>query len=89
MGKQSRMTVEGRVTIPDDVRGTLGLRPGDLVTFEHADGVIRILKGIEAEQPSFEDRIARARALASPLPLGMSTDDYMSWIREPLPPYDA
>ncbi|WP_353204433.1 AbrB/MazE/SpoVT family DNA-binding domain-containing protein [Sphingomonas sp.] len=83
------MTVEGLVTIPSDVRDTLDLRPGDLVAFEQIDGSIRMLKGIEAERPSFDDRLARARALANPLPLGMTTDEYMSWIREPVPPYDA
>ncbi len=88
MGKQSRMTRQGHVTIPDDVRERLGLRPGDLVTFEQADGSVRVVKGTEADVPSIEDRLERARALASPLPLGMSTDEYMMWIREPLPPYD-
>jgi len=83
------MTQEGQVTIPDDVRATLGLRPGDLVTFERSDAGIRLAKGAEADRPSFDDRLARARALAAPLPLGMSTDEYMALVREPLPPYDG
>lgn len=87
MGKQSRMSNEGLVAIPDDVRERLGLRPGDLVAFEQLDGTIRVVKGEEAERPSFEDKLERARALAAPLPLGMTTDEYMSRIREPLPPY--
>ena len=88
MGNQSRMNGGGQVTLPDDVWQLLGLSPGDIVAFEQADGSVRVAKGAEADQPSFEDKLARARALANPLPLGMTTDQYMSWIREPLPPYD-
>ena len=84
MGEQTRMTVNGRVVIPDDVREALGLHPGDLVSFERLDGGVRLVKGEEPALLTFEDRIARARALAAPLPLGMTTDEYMSWIREPL-----
>ncbi|WP_445193264.1 AbrB/MazE/SpoVT family DNA-binding domain-containing protein [Sphingomonas sp. Tas61C01] len=89
MGKQSRLTNEGLVAIPDDVREKLGLRPGDLVAFEQIDGTIHVVKGAEVEQPSFDDRLQRARALAVPFPLGMTTDEYMSMIREPLPPHRA
>ena len=89
MGSQSRMTLNGQVTIPDDVRDALGLRPGDLVGFEAASGSFRVVKGVEPTSPSIGDRLARARALSNPLPLGMTTDEYMSWIREPLPPYEA
>jgi AbrB family looped-hinge helix DNA binding protein len=88
MSKQSRLTIKGQVTIPKDVRDALGLRPGDLVTFDETDGAVTVRKGKEAEPESFEDRLERARALANPLPLGMTTDEYMALIREPLPPYD-
>ena len=81
MGTHSRMTVNGQVTIPDDVRAALGLRPGDVVAFEHAGGAIRLVRGQEAAAPSFDERLERARALSAPLPLGMTTDEYMSWIR--------
>jgi bifunctional DNA-binding transcriptional regulator/antitoxin component of YhaV-PrlF toxin-antitoxin module len=78
------MRADGQVVVPEDVREALGLNAGDLVSFAAVDGVVRVTKGREAPQPSFEDRLARARALAAPLPLGMTTDEYMSWIREPL-----
>ncbi len=89
MSKQSRLTVKGQVTIPKDVRDMLGLRPGDLVMFATEKGGVIVRKGQEAQPVSLTDRIERARALANPLPLGMSTDEYMALIREPLPPYDA
>ena len=85
MSKQSRITIKGQVTIPKDVRDALGLKPGDLVAFDRADGTVTVRKGKEAELPSFEDRLERARALANPLPLGMTADEYMALIREPLP----
>lgn len=88
MSKQSRITVKGQVTIPKDVRDALGLRPGDLVTFEETNGTVTVRKGETAEPESFADRLARARALASPLPLEMTTDEYMTLVREPLPPRD-
>lgn len=88
MGTQSRMTSKGQVLIPEDVRQALGLHPGDLVAFERTDSGIRVTRGADAEAPTFEDRLQRARALANPLPLGMTTDEYMSWIREPLLPHD-
>ncbi|MEH3036932.1 MAG: AbrB/MazE/SpoVT family DNA-binding domain-containing protein [Sphingomonas adhaesiva] len=78
------MTVNGHVIIPDDVRDALGLHPGDLVSFERSGGTVRLVKGQEPAAQTFEDRLARARALSAPLPLGMTTDEYMSWIREPL-----
>lgn len=84
MGEQSRMTVNGHVIIPDDVRDALGLHPGDIVAFERSDAGVRLVKGKEPAAQTFEDRLARARALSAPLPLGMTTDEYMSWIREPL-----
>ncbi len=84
MGEQSRMTVNGHVVIPDDVRDALGLHPGDLVSFERSADGVRLVKGREAAPLTFEDKLARARALSAPLPLGMTTDEYMSWIREPL-----
>ena len=89
MSKPSRMTVKGQVTIPKDVRMALGLRPGDLVSFEKRDGAVLVQKGAEAAAVSFEDRLERARALAKPLSLGMTTDTYMALIREPLPDIDT
>lgn len=89
MSKQSRLTVKGQVTIPKDVRDALGLRPGDLVAFTSDGGSVKVSKAEEPKPLSFKERIERARALAKPLPLGMTTDEYMALIREPLPPYAA
>lgn len=88
MGEQSRITTKGQVTVPRDVQDALGLRPGDLVQFKRSNGAVFVEKGVEVASPSFEDRVERARALSNPSPLGMTTDEYMTWVREPLPPYD-
>lgn len=78
------MNVNGHVAIPDDVRDALGLCPGDIVSFERTEAGFRLVKGQEPASDTIEDRLSRARALSAPLPLGMSTDEYMAWIREPL-----
>ncbi len=88
MSKQSRMTVKGQITIPKDVRDGLGLRPGDLVSFERRDDAVVVRKGEESAPVSFADRLDRARALANAPPLGMTTDAYMALIREPVPLID-
>lgn len=89
MSKQSRMTIKGQVTIPKDVRDALGLKPGDLVSFEAEEGGVIVRKGRQTQPVQFADRLARARALAKPRPLGMGSDDYMALVREPVPPYDG
>ena len=91
MTKQFRLTVKGQVTIPKDVRDLLGLKPGEPVAFEREGDKIVVRKGDVAgidRQTSYDDmmeRIRKARARFSPLPLGMTTDEYMAMIREPVP----
>lgn len=85
MSKQTRITVKGQVTIPKDVRDALGLKPGDLVTFEEANGAVTVRKGRAPEPEGFTARLERARKLYPPLPLEMSTDEYMALVREPVP----
>lgn len=92
MSKQSNLTVKGQVTIPKDVRDALGLKPGEPVEFEYrGDGEAVIRKGrrSDAEHQKRYDaalaRIAEARRLYRMEPLGMTTDEYMALVREPVP----
>ncbi len=85
MSIQHRLTSKSQVTIPRDVREQIGVGPGDLVRFEQgADGRITISKGDQLVPESFKDRLKRARALANPQRIGMTTDAYMALIREPV-----
>jgi len=92
MAKHNRLTVKGQVTIPKDVRDALGVMAGDAVTFEHNDqGDVVVRKAtIDADERErrFQAALAairEARKTFPPVPLGMSTDDYMASIREPVP----
>ena len=46
---RSRLSSNGRVTIPKEVRELLGLEPGDDVTFEFASGDGVILRRVEPD----------------------------------------
>lgn len=87
MSTQHRLTVKSQVTIPKDVRAALGVRPGDLVRFERApDGRIMLAKGDEPAVETIDQRRQRIRAAINSargsIDLGgMSTDNYMRWLR--------
>jgi AbrB family looped-hinge helix DNA binding protein len=86
MNIQHRMTSKAQVTVPKDIRTALGVKPGDLVRFESdAEGHVTLSKGDEEE--TAEVRRERVRAALNalrgkyPNPGGMSTDEYMRWLR--------
>lgn len=91
MTKQFKLTVKGQVTIPKGVRDALGLKPGDGVAFDR-DGD-KVTLGKARPDPvnqkkalsAFQRKLDRAIERARPIPLGMSVDEYMSMIREPVP----
>jgi AbrB family looped-hinge helix DNA binding protein len=86
MSIQHRLTSKSQVTIPKDVREALGMKPGDLVRFDRdADGRVTISKG-DASGETREERKARIRAALEAaqgsISLGgMTTDEYMRWLR--------
>ena len=87
MTKQFKLTVKGQVTIPKDVRDLLGLKPGEPVAFEREGDKVVVRKGdVPAQQrESFHARLAKARKRFPARDLGMSTDDFMAMIRDPVP----
>ncbi len=88
------MTVKGQVTVPKPIRDELGLRPGKPVMFvKNAAGEVTIMaapgdderrrREADARQQAFRAWVAEVEA--DPIDLGMTTDDFMADLREPLP----
>ena len=48
--KQAKVTGEGQITIPTEVREALGLREGDMIAFEVDDNYAR-LRAVRGESP--------------------------------------
>jgi AbrB family looped-hinge helix DNA binding protein len=96
MKHESNLTIKGQVTVPKDIRDALGLLPGRPVRFEmDADGNARILKAddaaeIERRRADFRERLKKAQAIfkANDTMPGVSVDEYMAMIREPIQPFE-
>jgi antitoxin PrlF len=72
----SKVTSNGRVTIPKRVRDYLGLEPGTEVAFRRtADGTI-VIERADGTRPS--SRLEKLRGIAGP---GPSTDEIMAMLR--------
>ncbi|WP_137932953.1 AbrB/MazE/SpoVT family DNA-binding domain-containing protein [Mesorhizobium comanense] len=81
-----RVTTKGQVTIPKPIRDLLGIGPGSEVEFVAVDGGVRLVavnENLSEEEKSrrFSDVLDR---MAGTLDLGgMTTDQYMEWLRGP------
>ncbi len=87
MGIQHRLTSKSQVTVPKDVRQSLGVKPGDSIEFlRDGEGRITIVKGEEPAVETREQRKARIRkaieSAAGTIDLGgLTTDEYMREMR--------
>lgn len=82
-----RVTEKGQVTIPKQVRDQLGIGPGSEVDFVQAeDGGIRLVAvngELLQEERAWHFRETLDR-MAGTIDLGgMTTDEYMVWLRGP------
>jgi len=82
-----RITSKGQVTIPKRIRDHLGLKPGSVVEFQYAsDGriVLKVDQDVNAKKRADRERQRMEKALAAlrgTLDLGMSTDEFMRFLR--------
>jgi antitoxin PrlF len=86
MGIEHKLTAKAQVTVPKDVRATLGVKPGDMVRFEcDRDGTVTLSKGENPVVETKEQRKARLRAaldaMTGIIDIGMSTNEYMRELR--------
>lgn len=92
---QTIVTLKGQVTIPKAVRERAGLRPGDRVEIDNdTNGCVSIravpVDEADCRRLAGEARLARFDAAMEQLSkldigLGMTTDEFMATIREPVP----
>lgn len=78
-----RVTEKGQVTIPKNVRDRLNIGPGSEVDFVMSDeGVMLVKTGASREE--FESFEEWAKSVEGKLDTGgMTTDEYMEWLRGP------
>ncbi|OHV90042.1 AbrB/MazE/SpoVT family DNA-binding domain-containing protein [Mesorhizobium sp. ORS 3428] len=81
-----RVTTKGQVTIPKQIRDHLGIGPGSEVEFVATDEGARIIavnKNLSEEEVSRKFREVLDK-MEGTLDLGgMTTDEYMEWLRGP------
>ena len=74
MQRQARITSKGQITVPRDIRRTLGVRPGDRLLFESDDAGVRV-RPVRAKSP-FE----KYRGIGNPgIPSGRTA--VRDWVR--------
>lgn len=84
-----RVTEKGQVTIPKEIRDRLGIGPGSEVDFVEDGNSVKI---VAANTGQFDQEAFRRtlESLAGTADLGgMTTDEYMLWLRGPRDDLDA
>ena len=74
-----RVTKKGQVTIPKELRDTLGIRAGTEVAFERADDAI-VVRKVEGESNRGREMVNRLRHRGD---IRLSTEEIMSLTRQP------
>lgn len=78
-----RVTSKGQVTIPIEVRKELGIKPGSEVDFVSDGNIVRLVASTENkfDPEAFRRTLDR---MEGTIDLdGMTTDEYMLWLRGP------
>jgi AbrB family looped-hinge helix DNA binding protein len=74
MRMQAKVTAKGQIIVPPDVRRALGVRPGDSLVFEAADGGMRV-RPVKAKSP-----FAKYRSIGNP-GIQASRRGILRWLR--------
>jgi len=81
-----RVTSKGQVTIPKEIRDRLGIGAGSEVDFVATEDGVQLVAVNQNVSPEESERTFRdhVRRLAGTLDLrGMTTDEYIEWLRGP------
>jgi AbrB family looped-hinge helix DNA binding protein len=74
---RAKITSKGQITIPVEIRKSLGVRPGDKVRFEQQEGDIRMVR--DAEENPFE----KWRGIGTGFPIeGKGREAIVTFFRE-------
>ena len=74
ISKTAKITANGQITVPNEVRRALGVAVGDRLGFEESDGEMRMVP-IRAESP-----FARYRGIGNPQ-IGSGKKAILAWLR--------
>ncbi|PBB79686.1 AbrB/MazE/SpoVT family DNA-binding domain-containing protein [Mesorhizobium sp. WSM3879] len=81
-----RVTTKGQVTIPKQIRDHLGIGPGSEVQFVATDEGARLVavnENISKEEAARKFKEALGKMEGTLNLGGMTTDEYMEWLRGP------
>ncbi len=91
---QTTMTVKGQVTVPKAMRELAGIRPGMRVEVSATDTSVT-LRALPQAAMTDAEQAARVAEIMTAMDAdavdfrdGLTTDDYMASIREPLEPFE-
>jgi len=77
-----RVTEKGQVTIPKEIRDRLNIGPGSEVDFVADEKGVMLVKS--DRQDDFKDFQEWAKSVEGTFDtMGMTTDEYMEWLRGP------
>jgi AbrB family looped-hinge helix DNA binding protein len=72
---RAKVTSKGQITVPVEIRRTLGIKAGDTIRFERQEGGIRVVR--DADENPFE----KWRGIGN-LGIGSGRDAVMAYMRE-------
>ena len=72
----AKVTSKGQITIPVEIRRSLGVKPGDLLRFEHQDGGIRVVRDVE------ENPFEKWRGIGTFPGMGKGREAIVAYFRE-------
>ena len=72
---RAKVTSKGQITVPIEIRKSVGIKPGDHLRFEPQEGGIRLVRDTE------EDVLAQIQGVGVP-GIGLGREGVMAYMRE-------